>query len=444
MRGLPRCPAEIGERRPDQALTVRLRAAFERGIPAVRLGTVAIIAQGVSSLSTLAVGLVVARELGAAALGQFGLLFVVLTLFVAIQGAWVGDALAVLPSDETSRAGIATTQWLHVLAALVFGPLVVFVGANGGLWVALLFGAATAAWELREYGRRALMARLAFGRQIVSDMSYLVLSIGVLILLLLLDALTPATVWLSMLIGGSGSALVAQLLLPQGQRLQLPRRTMTGVAAVTRFGCWRGAHAATGYVAQVGVRYAVVLAGSLAVLGAIEAARIVVAPVLILLASVMNVLLPVFARRKAAVRARALHACAAVLSLACLLYGVVVVAMADQLTELLYGGSVVPPLSALISWVLVATSVAISTPYTVSVLVNEGSKVVFNAKALGSLLGIGVAAAICLVGAPVMAPLGLAAGNIVSAGMLIRASCRALEPDGGEGVGASGCLLRAK
>lgn len=407
-----------------------MRARLVRRTATIKLASVATVAQGVASLSTLVVGLIVARELGAVALGQFSFLLIVLTLFVAIQSAWVGDALAVLQSEPYSHGGISTTQWLHMLAGLTLAPLVAMFGAHVGWDVAVLFGLATASWQLREYGRRALIARLAFGRQIVADLSYLVLSSAVLAALVLADRLTSTTVWLAVSLGAGASAAVGLFLLPRGRRLLLPRRTdWPAVSSVADFGFWRAAQIGTGYVAQVGFRYAVIVSGSFAVLGTVEAARIIVAPLVILYASLTNVLLPVFSRRKTAIRARTLAVGAGVLVAASGVYGALVLAMSHELANLLYGGSIVPPASAILGWIAVAASVALAAPYTVYVLVNKGSRTVFNSKVIGSAVGLAAATGLCVAGEPLIAPVGLALGNVLSAGMIIRSSIDCSQPN---------------
>ena len=117
-----------------------------------------------------------ARSLGAAALGHFAFLFTLLTAFVAVQSAWVGDSLTVLDrNDPTLKRGLATTQWAHCLVGGVAGGAIAYLAGGIGVASAVVFGTLVVAWELEEFGRRVFMARLEFWKQAGNDGSYLVL-----------------------------------------------------------------------------------------------------------------------------------------------------------------------------------------------------------------------------------------------------------------------------
>lgn len=387
----------------------------------VKLGTLAGTAQVVASLSNVIVGVIIARELGGVVLGQFSFLFVVLILFVAVQTAWVGDGLAVLPKNERMRRGLEATQWLHVLAALLIAPFAAVMVVHLRVEIAVLFGLATAAWEIEEFTRRALMARLAFGRQLIADGSYLVISTGGLVVFILAGTLSLGSVLFVIFLAAIGSALIGLLLLPSSDRLRIPRLRTDGISDVARFGAWRAAQSGSGYLAQASFRYCVILSGSLAVLGSLEAARIIVAPLFILFAAANNVLLPAFARRSRPIGARAVLHGAGVLLATSVVYAGVVIVGSRLAAEVLYANAVDVPRAALFAWLAVAGSVAIVTPYSAAAVAREESRLVFYARLLGASFGLVLAVAIAISGHPLFAPAGLALGNLLSAAILYHA-----------------------
>jgi O-antigen/teichoic acid export membrane protein len=378
-------------------------------------------AQAVSSLSNALMVVVVAHELGAATLGQFGFLFMLLTLFVAVQTAWVGDSLVVLDrADERVRRGIATTQWLHVLGALVLGPIIAVVTTGVDAQTAALFGVLTAAWELEEFGRRALMARLEFGRQLAADSSYLVISLSALLAFHVANRLDLATVLTAMLFGAIGSFVLEMFLVPRNERLLLPSLTLDGLVDVAQFGIWRAAQSGTGYVGQTAYRYAVIAFGSLALLGSIEAARLIAAPLFTILGAANNVLLPIFARTSRSLSVHRVGIVASALVGICVLYGGVVAVTFGSTVHVVIGDKVHVPHSSVVAWFALAVAAAVATPVTVSWVARGASRVVFQARAVGTLLGLLVSVGCCVAGAVLVSPLGLAFGSLINAALLGR------------------------
>lgn len=379
-------------------------------------------AQGLSSLSNAGVAAVVAHELGARSLGQFGLLFTVMSLFVAAQTAWVGDSLVVMDTtDATVRRGIVSSQWLHSLVVVLIAPVIAFMTAGVSASTALEFGLLTALWQLEEYGRRALMARLEFGRQLIGDATYLVVTFGAVFAAIAAKHLDLRTILGAMLLGSLVSYLVEMRLLPAESRLSAPRLTRAGLADVSRFGVWRSAQTTTGYIGQAAFRYVVIGFGSFAALGSIEAARLMVAPLLTLLAASANVLLPFITRAgDEAKRLRIAGVTIAVLLAVSAVYGAILVIGRRVFTSIITGGNVPVSAAATSGWLLAAAATAIATPLSLVWLARKRSRVVFVSRVLGAVAGFAAALVACLVGAVSEAPFGLAFGNAVSAAMLAR------------------------
>jgi O-antigen/teichoic acid export membrane protein len=384
----------------------------------VRAAVLAAGAQAVSSLGTVVVAVLVARALGPRGLGEFGLLFVLLTTFVSMQTAWVGDALVVLARDTRMRRAIGTSQWGHMTVALVAGPPIAFLLLRVSIAAALLFGLATAAWELEEYTRRALMAEMAFARQLFADLSYLVISCAAVAGLMAVHHLYLASAFGAMATASLFSAAFGMRLVVPSRRLRFEFSDTRALVEVARFGIWRAAQSATGYVSQVGFRYCVIAFSSLAVLGSAEAARILIAPLFVVLAAANNFLLPFFATHWP--RRRPMLLAVGILCAVCLAYTVTVTAVAGALGGALYDGAVTAPSSALLAWGLVAVSVAVTTPLVAAAVAGAHSRAVFDARAAGAVAGIAFAAIACAAGQALLAPAGLAVGNLLSVVLLYR------------------------
>jgi O-antigen/teichoic acid export membrane protein len=373
-------------------------------------------AQVVSSLSNALIAIVVAREAGQTALGQFGLLFVVLTLFVAVQTAWVGDALTVLERDPVTERGLAATQWAHAAAGLVLAPVVAALTVHTSLGTSILFGVLVAAWEMEELGRRALMSRLAFGGQLLSDGTYLAVSLGVAVALGAATRLSLALVLVAMLAGALAATVVAFVLLPVDDLRLLVRPGTDGVGRIASFGIWRAAQSGSGYLVQLAVRYSVVVAASTAVLGAVEAARIIVSPAFIVLASASNVLLPVFARSRLSRGATSLAA--GILVGGSILYGAIAFAARRPLSDLLYGHGIQAPASATLAWIAAAVGAALATPYLARAVAEGKSRGVFVARTVGGVVAITVAVAVAAAGSPRLTPAALGVGTLLTVAVL--------------------------
>ena len=391
-----------------------------RGV--ARVGSTALLAQVVSSSSNFLINVVVVRLLGVTELGRFSLMFSALLILVALQTSWVGDSLVVLARSEPAiKRGIDATQWGFTLIGSAAAGL--SAGAVGaGLSEAIAFAVLAGLWVLEEYGRRMFMARMEFGRLAVNDAVYLLLTAAALIGVELWGVTTLTSIMLCMA-GGAGAAFLAGMVtLPPLDRLWIFRPSRSEVGSVAGFGVWRSAQSGLGMLGGFLVRVVVVTTGSAAMLGELEVGRLVVAPLFVLIASSSNVLLPLFAEK------RDDHARVAELSRMAvtglggvtLVYGLVVLVMADTSVQMVGGASAHSGRVVILGWLLQALTVGTTNPMFASALVRGLSAVVFWTKAAGMATSIFAAWLLMSTSGPRLVPMSLAAGLVVAAFLLWR------------------------
>lgn len=148
-------------------------------------GVWAIADQGIVSIGTFVVTLILGRSLAPADFGVFGVLMGLLVAAMTVHTSLIGVPLMVLTGRSTSQrqlpalalalAAVSTAVFVVVLAVAV-----AVLGRPGVLpWV----GFALAGAEAQETLRRSLMGRLQFRRAVVGDgVSYLGQALGVAVL----------------------------------------------------------------------------------------------------------------------------------------------------------------------------------------------------------------------------------------------------------------------
>jgi len=384
-----------------------------------------LIAQIVSSLGTLVLSTIVARHLGLAEFGRFTLLLAVLMTVVSLQTSWVGDALTVLDrSSAATRRGIDTTQWLFFVLGSVLGFGVVPIGGVGwrtsGALVLLI-----AAWQMEEYGRRALMARLEFGALAVNDAIYLVVAVTSMIGVNAAGLLTLSSVLYCMFSGACAAFVAAMFVLPPQDRLTIGPLSFADARVVARFGMWRSAQSGLGVFSALIIRVIVASMGSVAVLGVIEIGRLIAAPVFTLVAASSNALLPILVRaRDDSMQGAWISRFVSIaLATAIVGYGAIALLFIDGAGRAVAGSDVPITRVLLLGWLLQALVIGVTNPMFFRLVVVGRTQLVFWTKAVGAIVAIVFAwwTMECL--DPDLIPLSLAVGATVSA-ILLQASRR--------------------
>ena len=379
----------------------------------------AVAAEGMAAATSMALQVAAARTLGAAGYGSFTILLGTIVLLVALHGGWVGDTRMVLDrSAPVLRGALRATSYGLALgggALAAVGALALGVVDGGG---AALFFVLCVLWVIEDGGRRLFMARLEFWRCVANDVVYGVVTLGSLAAIAAAPGSLGLNGFLAAMAFGAAAAVVAA-------RIQLPSEewaggpvSAAGLREVAGFGAWRAGQAGIRPLATVVLRTLVRALASAAALGRLEAARLALAPMLIVTSGVGSFLLPHYARRlRASSEVEPLARPAAGLAFVVLAYTGAAVALAPQLSGLLTGHEVALDRVAVAGWGLFGAAFAVGIPAGTWVLARGRSAVVFRLRALDSGLGLLVAVPLIVVSAS-LAPYGLAVGATVGALLL--------------------------
>jgi O-antigen/teichoic acid export membrane protein len=266
------------------------------------------------------------------------------------------------------------------------------------------------------------MAGLRFWRIVVVDLAGFVASIGTLLVVALTGEIGLGTVILALLIGQAVATVVAVGLLPATDRWLAPL-AVGAFGTVTGYGSWRAAQQFIRPGMLTAVRLLVVAVAGLAATGALEAARIYTAPLLLVVSGTSSFLFASYASAKPEQSSGLLRrADRGVLGLfgATIAMGVMAVLAMGVLGPLLTSDDIDLSAVAVIGWCAYAVSVAAVTPYGALAAVQRRQAAVLLLRTADSVLSlIGVVLLLTLGGAVDWVPLVLAAGSLAG-GIAIR------------------------
>lgn len=388
----------------------------------------AVAAQGAQALASFVLQITVARTLGISALGAFAILYGVVVLASGVITGFVGDSLVVL--DRRSPAIRSALEQSAVVIAVTGGIASAVATTAAGLTPpieGLLFGLAVVAFCLEEVVRRALMAELLFWRVAAIDTIGLVVTIGIVGSVGIAGGLTLG-VFLGALAAGQTVALLAgAFAMPAPERFLAPFMS-GGRRAVAAYGIWRSMQQFLRPALLTVVRSAVTVTAGLAATGLLEAARVYVAPALLLVSGLSSYLFASFARRRdEEARDRLRRADRAVLALLAItaVIAVVAVLLLPLVGSRLFSAQ--PDLRAVCGWLAYTASVAAVTPYGALAAVSGGQAAVFAIRAAdtaASVLAvvIGLALGMDPAWAAALLAIGSLAGGLVLRFRAVRAS----------------------
>ena len=381
----------------------------------------AVACQGTAAAGNLVLQVVAARALGAAGFGTFSIVIAVLVLSAALVGGWVGDTRTVLDRSEPAiRGALSAFQVGFTLVAGVATFAGAWISGITGLSGALLFGLLSALWVLEDAARRLLMTRLEFWGVVINDLIYLGAAVAGLVAFRALTGAFSIDVFLAaMVIGAAASVVAARFQMPS-EEFALGQPTMSGIRSVASFGSGRSAQAGLRPFATLALRAFVQASASAAALGRLEAARLAIAPMLLIINGAGSYLLPVYTRRliEDSERPVAVGRLTAILVATTACYGVVLTVFADRLIPLLTGRSLTVDRWAVAGWSLFAAAFAAGIPAGNALLARRRSWRVFRVRAADSSIGLVVAIALVAAGRVAGAPYGLALGAAIGAVLL--------------------------
>ncbi len=394
----------------------------------------AISAQFSQAFGSFVLQAMAARTLGLTDFGAFAVLIGGIVLATGIMTGFVGDSLTVLDRADP-RIRTALQLWCLILAAGTFVVSAVLAERSGlaGLHTALVFGAATAAWVVEDTVRRLLMATLRFWSVVAVDLSHattaliwLAVAHGVNGRLTLLDFMV------ALLLGQTVAVLVGLLRTPLIEQT-VSRGRGAAMGTVAAFGAWRGLQQGIRPATLTVARYLVVLAASQAAVGRLEAARVYMAPALLVVQGAGSFLLAMYAvNRNTPIRQAVRRADRAAIALvgASLVMGVVATASVGWAGPLISGHEYsIDPL-AVAGWAVFAASVAAVMPYASLAAVRGRQIVVVMLRFADAAISLAAAAAVLwwITGNPSVVPFAIACGSLGGALLQRRVALSAPEP----------------
>ncbi|MEM9611075.1 MAG: O-antigen ligase family protein [Actinomycetota bacterium] len=404
----------------------------------------AVMAQGLTAGSSLILQVIAARGLDLATYGHYAIMLSLMIAATAVATGWVGDSLAVLDRfDGAIRRALLVSHLAISAAAGALGLALTLLLGLGDLRIALLFAAVVVAWLFEDLGRRILMVRNSFWALVVNDAWYATVALGTTVAgWAIVGELSLGLVLFAMLIGASSAFVLAMVQVPAEERT-LGSWHRDGLSEVARFAAWRSLQSGLRPAVLLLVRILVTALASAAALGRLEAARLLVQPVLVLANGITSYLLPRFSGPDPALRGtKPLQRTVLALAVAAGAYGLLAVVFEPQLSALILGDEIDVDRVAVASWAVFAFFYVVGLPAAVAVIARRRSRYVFQVRLADSVLAVGVVAAILVVGSPDIVPLGIALGDLIGAAILMRRAMQLLRagPVGEDGVAAAAPL----
>lgn len=367
--------------------------------------------------------IVAAWTLGAVGLGLISLSLGVIVLTTALASGMIGDSLVILDRSNPKIRG-ALQGW----ALLIVGASAVVAGVAMGFTVltpgqALLFGAALAAFQIEELVRRVFMGLMQFWKLVILDSAAVFVALGIITATALLGGITVGSFFAALLVGQLVGIAVGVAMLPSIERTWAPIKG-SEFRTVGAFGSWRGAQVAVPQLMMTLSRILVTAFAGGAMLGLVEGARILVAPVLLTVQGLGAYLLSSYVRDKALgvvrLRRRAWRASSMLMG-AALVVGALVVVLAGPLGHLISGPDFSIERLTVIGWVAYVIASASLQPFASLAAVLGRQRRVFLCRLLDAASTLLLLTAVLAAGVPAAwTPFILAAG-LAFGGILVRA-----------------------
>ena len=381
----------------------------------------AVTAQGVQAGISFVLQVLVAQWLGVAELGRFAILYGLIVVATAIVTGYVGDSLVVLDRTDArirsalQGSALALAGIAAVAAAFAVVGIRLVTGAE-----AIAFAFALIVFVVEEVMRRLLMASLAFYRVAAADLAGFAVALGIVVGVELSSGATLTTFLVAIAVGQLCGIGVAVILLPRDERHAAPLRR-GGYRDVARYGTWRGFQQLLRPTLLTIVRLAVGAAAGLAAVGLLEAARVYVAPAMLIIGGFTSFLFVSYARDgEVPIRVRLRQADRAVggLLAVTVLLGIVALLLLGWAGPLLFGTAL--DALAVLGWLAYAASVAAVTPYgSLAAVIGRQSRVFAIRAGDTALSAVAVIVALWLGAEPRSMPLILAVGSLLG-GVAIR------------------------
>lgn len=411
-----------------------LPSRVRRRLPAA---TPAICAQVAQAGGGFLVQVLAARELGADGFAVFAFLYGAMIMATALTSGLIGDSLTVLDRhDPEVRAALFRLGMLTIVLAAVVGYA---VGAltDLGHTGSVLFALATATYMLADIARRILMSCLRFWNLVLIDAAGLVTAIVVIGIVITTGGgidgfLAGIVVWQVVVV------VLATVCLPTAERVLPPRRS-GALAIVLRFGIWRALQQFVRPTMLNAGRWIVLIAAGQAAVGQLEAARVYVAPAMLLVQGVGSYLLASYAadehRPTQDLLARADRAAGGLL-LSSTAAAILAAAAIPLIGPLITAGAFELSVVAVIGWAVYAASCAAVLPYGTLAAVRRRQGAVLGLRIADSVFSLALVGVVVWVlnanpsWTPMLLSVGSFIGGALSRLLLLRPLVRAELPAG--------------
>lgn len=373
----------------------------------------AMIAQSSQAAISLTLQILVARLLGIAEYGRFAILYGFVILAAGLVTGLIGDSLVVLERGRREiRAGLQGQLLLTTALLACAGAIGAGLSRFSSWPEALLFATMLAAFVVEEVVRRLLMAHMAFIRVSVADATGLAVALPIIAATAVADSLTLTVLFAAIAAGQVVALATGWFLLPKPERF-LVGFSGADLAAVWRYGAWRGLQQLLRPGLFTSLRLLVLSAAGVTAVGLLEAARTYTSPLVLLIGGMSSFLFVQFAdQRRAGTPATVREADRVVLSLlgVAVVLAVLALILRPWVSPLAFGVQVDP--LAVTAWLAYGLSVAMVTPYGALGAVAGRQRAVFGIRLADTGLGLVGVLAMLAFGAPVATlPFGLAAAS---------------------------------
>lgn len=383
----------------------------------------AAVAQAGQAVGSFGLQIVAAWTLGASGLGTISLSLGIIVLTTALASGMVGDSLVILDRGDPKIRG-ALQAW----AALLLGASSAIAGIAMALTLlspaeALLFAGALAAFQCEELIRRLHMGLMQFWRIVIVDAVAVGTALAIIALVVLTDEATIGSFFLALLVGQLAGIGVGIGLLPRHERRWAPIRG-SAFTRVGAFGSWRGAQVAVPQLMLTSARALVALFAGSAMLGLVEGARLLVAPIQLTIQGIGSYLLSTYVRDKqlgvTALNRRAARTSWGMMG-AALAVGVLPIACAESLGPLVVGSGVPISRLAVAGWVVYIVGAASFAPFANLAAVAGHQRRAFLSRFVDTSVTLGFLTVLLAAGvSAAWMPFVLAAGLFLG-GALVRA-----------------------
>jgi hypothetical protein len=396
------------------------------------LGAVA--AQFSQAFGSFVLQLAAVRTLDLKDFGAFAVLVGGIILATGIMTGFVGDSLTILDRhDHRIRAGLQI--WCLVLAGGTFAVSAILADQGGlaELDTALVFGLAAAVFVVEDTIRRLLMASLRFWSVVAVDLTHAAVALSWLAFARATTGeLTLMDFMIALLVGQLAAILIAVIRLPSVERRLVSWRGAS-LGAVAGFGSWRGLQQGIRPATLTAARLLVLLAVGKAAVGQLEAARVYMAPALLVVQGVGSFLLAMYAVNRNTPIRHAVHRAdraAFTLVAASLALGALATVSVGWAGPLISGHQYsIDPL-AVAGWAAFAASVAAVLPYASLSAVRGRQIHVVLLRFADAAISLAAVAAVLwwITGNSSMVPFAIAIGSLGGAVLQRRVALSAPEP----------------